>query len=45
MATIGFYELLVIGLAMLLPCLSFLLVGSVLFVVYRLILKKRQEDS
>ena len=44
MATIGFYELLVIGMAMLLPCLGFLIVGAVLFVVFRLIFKKRQED-
>jgi hypothetical protein len=45
MATIGLSELLVIGLAMLLPCFGFLLVGAVLIVVYRLILNKRQEDD
>lgn len=45
MSTIGFSELFVIAMAMVLPCLGFLIVSAILFVVFRLTHNKHRKDS
>jgi hypothetical protein len=45
MASFGFYELFVIALAVSLPCLGMLIVGTILVVIARLTQNSRQDQD